>query len=235
MNMNEAGWDAASVLSSISSWMPQTDALPLNTSGLNSLPSRLERHGQAKPEDSQSVPCLLSDEAKLVSICAWLPASDASTASGEANLNDSMLSSLSAWLPQTAPASNSALKTQHPRQKALELPRLLAPLPRPPPLPGQCDVVEEDQPPLQGQSKQSLPVRESAALSSSSPDGLAAEKDSASRIRTGEARISGVGNAGSGGKGVPSAGRAAVGGGMHLEPLPRRTSTRRPVVKTHNP
>lgn len=234
---NEAGWDAASVFSRMSSWMPQIHALPLTTSGLNPLPSKLERDAWSKPKDSQAVPCLSSDQAKLVSICAWLPVSDTSTSSGEASSNDSVLSRLSAWLPQTAPASSSAPKTQHPRRKALELPKVLAPLPRPPPpLPGQCDVDEADQPPLEWQSKQSkqsLLVRESAILSST--DGLTTENYSASGTRTGEPRIRGASYAGGGDEDVHSAGRAAVGGGMHLEPLPRRTPARRPVIKRHNP
>ena len=109
------------------------------------------------------------------------------------------------------------------------MPKLLVPLPQPPPLPGQCDhhcdVVEVH--PSSPQSKQSYPVQTSASLASTAA--LAAENYAAYGIGTGEGQVNarGVRAAGGGGEGVPSDGRAAVGGRMHLEPLPRLTAARK--------
>jgi hypothetical protein len=235
MTTERADWHAISVLASISAWMPQADPFPMHPAGLNLPPSKLERHDECKSDDSKSVTCLTLEHAKLASICAWLPASNSSASSGEANLDGadsdtaSMLSSISAWLPQTAVASNSAPKTQHPQEKPIVLPTLLAQALLLPSLPGQCDEVIQSSP--QWQPKQSppvlAPVQATAGLSSTAT--LATGRFSASGVRTGEGQVSSraVGSDGSSGEGAPSAGRVAVGGRMHLEPLPRLTTTRR--------
>jgi hypothetical protein len=223
MTTVEVGFCKSSALASISAWMPQTDSLQVHP---------VKSHDKSEHSQPQSTPCLKLEPAKHASIYAWLPACNTSAAIVQDNLDGadsdiaSILSSLAAWLPQTAPASSPAPKTQHPRLKPLCLPKQLALPLLPPPLPGQCDVVEVD-PSSSARSKQSLPVRTSATLPSTAA--LATEKYSASGIGVGEGQVSSrrVSNAGGSIEVAPTAGRAAVGGGIHLEPLPRLMSTRR--------
>ena len=218
----------------VSAWIPSFDALYVHPAELNLRPSRLQTHDVCMPEDSKPGPCLMVDQAKLAEIRTWLPASNTSAASGEANLDGvdsgtaSMLSSLAAWLPQTPHASSSAPETQRPRTTTkTALPKCLAPLPPPqPPLPGQCDVVEVDQfVSPRCQHEQALPVqapvRASAGLTST-----AAVAFETSGIRAGEGVSSHeVRIAGYIGQGVSAASRVAVGRGM--QPLPKLTTKQR--------
>ena len=235
----EAGWDATSVLGCISAWMPQTDVLPMHQAAITHTPSRRERMDGCTPDDRLHAPCLNFKQPNLANICSWLPASDTSAAGVDAKFNGvdsdlaSMLSSLTAWFPQPAPASSSAPKSTN----RLAIPSVFPKLPAPPLrltieplLPGQCEVEVDSWTCSELQPKQSLPVRSAPRLTSNAA--LASEMHSVSGGRTRDVKVSshGIGSAGgSGGKGegVPSAGRTAMGSGMQLEPLPRLTAARK--------
>ncbi len=225
MATGEACRDAMSVLDCISAWLPQ------QTAALT----------KCTPEDRISAILLNSEQANRASIGTWLPASNAPGASVNANFDgadsdaESILSRLTAWLPQTTRASSGSapkLTVTHRRAKPLVLPKLHVPLPAPlrvPLLPGQCEIELDPLASPRWRPEQSLAVRTSPSLSATAA--LASEKYSSSVIRTREGKVGSPGvstaGGGGGGEGAPSAGKAAMGGGMQLEPLPKLIPARR--------